>query len=246
MLKIKIDDMQVFIPQGWNEITLGEYEQWSGYNTGDNNGYLQLVAAICKTEPARLMGISVDDFQVIRQALDFVTATEVEPSPQIEIDGRQFCVSVSDKLTLGEWVDIDTIIASDSNTKISEMLAVVCRPAGESYDPDKSQARYELFRSLPCNKALAVVNFFLFRKKKSDEILSLYSGAVDQAVRFVQDTERFVTNGDGIKLLPIWQRIRYTFLMKSLKKRLSKFSDFSSTASTSRAPKTTNSASKDK
>ena len=245
MLKISIDGASVFIPQGWNEVTLGEYEKWSSYsNTGDSQSYLQLIAAVCKATPEQLKSISVDEFHVIREALRFISETEVEASPQVEIGGQLFSVSPSDKLTLGEWVDIDTIMASDSDTKISEMLAVVCRPPGESYDPDTSQERYELFRSLTCDKALAPVNFFLLRKKKSDEISNLYSGVVHQAVRFVQDTERFVTNGDGIKLLPIWQRIRYTFLMRSLKKRLSKFSDFSSTASTSRVPKTISSVSK--
>jgi hypothetical protein len=246
MLKIRIGDANGYIPQSWSEITLGDYEQWSLYQTDSGNGYLQLMAAICKIDIAVLKNISVDEFEVIRDTLRFVSETEVEPSPQIEIGGQQFSVSPSDKLTLGEWVDIDTIMASDSHTKISEMLAVVCRPAGEDYDPEKSQSRYDLFRSLTCDKALAPVNFFLLRKKKSDEILNLYSEVVEQAARFVRDTDRFVTNGDGIKLLPIWQRIRYTFLIRSLKKRLSKFSDSSSTASTSRVPKTTSTASKDR
>lgn len=246
MLKIKIGDVYGYIPQSWSEVTLGEYEQWSRYQTEDDTNYLGLVAAICKVDVALLMDISVDEFDVIRNALRFMTETEVEPSPRIEIDGQAYTVSPSDKLTLGEWVDIDAIMAGGSDSRISEMLAVVCRPPGEKYDPDTAAARGDIFRRLTCDKALAPVNFFLLRKKKSDEILNLYSEVVDQAVRFVRDTERFVTNGDGIKLLPIWQRIRYTFLMKSLKKQLSKFSDFSSTASTSRAPKTTSYASKDR
>ncbi len=243
MLRIKIGDVYGYIPRSWSEITLGDYEQWSLCQADSEAGYLQLMAAICKIDVAVLKSISMDDFEVIREALRFVSETEVEPSPHIEIGGQQFSVSPSDKLTLGEWVDIDTIMASDSHTKISEMLAVVCRPAGEDYDPEKSQQRYDLFRSLTCDKALAPVNFFLLRKKKSDEILNLYSEVVEQAVRFVRDTDRFVTNGDGIKLLPIWQRIRYTFLIRSLKKRLSKFSGSSSIASTSRVPKTTSTAS---
>lgn len=246
MLKIEINGVKVSVAEGWDEITLGEYEQWGLFQSGDEANYLQLIAAICKVDPKTLMNISVDEFGIIREALRFATETEVEASPQIEIDGTIFSVSPSDKLTLGEWVDIDAIMASRSTTKISEMLAVVCRPPGENYDADKVQSRYDMFRSLTCDKALAPVNFFLLKKKRSDEILNLYSEVVAQAVRFVQDTEHFVTNGDGIKLLPIWQKIRFTFLMKSLKKQLSKFSDFSSIASIRTVPKTTSSDSNDK
>lgn len=244
MLKIKIGDVYGYIPQSWSEVTLGEYERWSRYQLEEDSNYLQLVAAICKIDVGLLMDISVDEFGVIRDALRFMTETGVDASPQIEVGGQVYTVSPSDKLTLGEWVDIDTIMAGDSDTKMSEMLAVVCRPVGEKYDPDKAVARSDIFRRLTCDKALAPINFFLLRKKKSDEILNLYSEVVDQAARFVRDTGHFVTNGDGIKLLPVWQRIRYTFLMKSLKKQLSKFSDFSSTPSTRRVPKTTSYVSK--
>jgi len=145
------------------------------------------------------------------------------------VDGTEYFISFADKLTLGEWIDVENIITGDSETKLSEMLAILCRPIGEKYDPDLAAARAEMFRNLPCDKALPLISFFLSKKRESEAILNHYSTVMAQADQFLKDTKTFVVNGGGIKLLPIWQRIRYTYLIRSLEKQLAKSSDFSST-----------------
>ena len=237
-MKLKFDNICISVPQKWSEITLGDYEQWHNDTPESNSDYMRMMATICKTDINTLMNAPAGIFDELSKVLNFINNTQVEATRQIDIDGETYSIATTDKLTLGEWVDIDSILNSNSTTKISEMLAVVCRPLGETYNADTINGRKELFRSLGCDKALALISFFLRKKKKSEEISNLYSEVVAQANQFVQDTEHFVTNGDGIKQLPIWQRIKYTYLMKYLKKQLSKFSEFYYTGSTSQGLKT--------
>ncbi len=237
MLRIEFNNQKISVPDSWDEVTLADYEKWFMNQPKDKMEYVALIADICRIDADKLLDAPTQLFDAISDAIQFVFDTDLEPATKANIDGQDYFISLSDKLTLGEWIDIENTLASDSQTKISEMLAVVCRPAGESYDVETAALRKQLFRTLPCDKALPLIAFFLHKKRESEAILNHYSQVVDQANRFLQDTKTFVINGGGIKQLPIWQRIRYIYLTRSLEKQLSKFSDFSSTASIKPAPK---------
>lgn len=229
MLKIKFNEQKISVPDNWADLTLADYEKWFMHQPEDKMQYIKLIADICKIDTDMLLESTAQLLEETSNAIQFVFDTDFEPSNKVKINGQNFYVPLSDKITLGEWIDIESILESDSDTKISEILAIICRPIGEKYDTDTAAARKELFRTLPCNKAMPVLAFFLHKKKESEAILNHYSQVVAQANRFLKDTKTFVINGGGIKQLPIWQRIRYIYLTRSLEKQLSKFSDFSST-----------------
>jgi len=229
MLKIEFNKQTISVPDNWGDITLADYEKWFMHQPDDKMQYVKLIADICKIDTDVLLESPTQLFDTISNAVQFVFDTDFEPATKVNIKGVDYFISLSDKLTLGEWIDIEDTLGSDSETKISEMLAIVCHPVGESYNVETAKERKELFRFLPCDKALPLLAFFLHRKKESDAILNHYSQVAAQANRFLKDTKTFVINGGGIKQLPIWQRIRYTYLTRSLEKQLSKFSDFSST-----------------
>lgn len=246
MIKIEFDANTVHVPTKWKDIKLADYEQWFDRHPESKTDYVHFVADICKIDSRLLLDSPTALFDIIVQNIQFVFDTDVEPSPKVEIDGQNYFVSLSDKLTLGEWVDIESTLESDSATKISEILAIVCRPAGEDYDADRIAARKETFRHLTCDKALPLIGFFLHKKKESEAILNHYSTVLALANQFLKDTKTFAINGGGIKRLPIWQRIRYTYLTRSLEKQLSKFSDSYSTASTDHMPKMNSISSKNR
>lgn len=226
MIKIKLDDTTIQVPTDWSDIRLGDYEQWFEKQPQTKLDYVRFVADVCNVDDQLLLQSPAELFNVIVSKIEFVFRLQVDPSPSMLVDGVRYCVPIAEKLTLGEWVDIDATLQSDSKTKISEILAIVCRPVGEEYDADNIEQRKELFRNLPCDKALPLLAFFLHRKQQSEKILHLYSTALGQANQFLKATKTFARDGDGIKRLPIWQRIRYTYLIRSLEKQLSKCSDF--------------------
>jgi len=230
MIKLEFENTSLVIPEGWNEIKLADYERWNAQKPETKQEYVRFVADVCDVEASVLLEAPTQVFDIITETIRFIFDGEPEPSNKVNIGGKDYFVSFSDKLTLGEWVDIESVIGSESTGKLSEMLAILCRPADEKYNPDLAEERQAMFRDLTCDKVLPLISFFLLKKKKSEEILNHYSTVVDQANRFLKDTETFAINGGGIKLLPSWQRIRYIYLVRSLKKQLSKFSDSSFTA----------------
>lgn len=229
MLRIEFNNQKISVPNSWADITLADYEKWFMHQPEDKMQYIKLMADICKIDTNMLLESPTQLFDAISDAVQFIFDTDCEPATKVNIDGQDYFISLSDKLTLGEWIDIESILDSDSETKISEMLAIMCRPVGESYDVETAKERKGLFRSLTCDKALPLLAFFLHRKKESEAISAHYSQVVAQANQFLKDTKTFVINGGGVKQLPIWQRIKFIYLTRSLEKQLSKFSDSSFT-----------------
>lgn len=236
-MKLEFNGTTLEIPASWNEIKLGDYEKWFMCEPKGQMEYVEFVANICKTDTKILLESPAQVFDTMVQALSFISDQDFEPVNHIEIDGEKYFVPLSEDLTLAEWVDVETVLDSESDTKISEILAILCRPAGEKYDTQTAEKRKEVFRNITCDKVLPLVAFFLFRKRQSEKISNLCSTVKDRIGLLAKDINRFAESGDGIRSLPIWQRIKYYFLMKFLKRRLSKFSDSFSTASTSRLPK---------
>lgn len=228
MITIEFDNNKQQVPSGWNDITLGDYEKWHMKKPQSKSDYVRYVADVCKLDADLLLNSPTQLFTVITEAIGFVFDTEFEPEGMVEIEGRKYFVPLSEKLTLGEWVDVEAVMESDDENKLSELLAILCRPAGEDYNTELTAERKELFMAQSCEKMLPLISFFLFKKKRSDEILNHFLTVRDQAAQFLEDTKAFAASGDGIKRLPIWQRIRYTYLIRSLEKQLSKSSDFSS------------------
>lgn len=236
-MKLEFDDHVLEVPSSWNDIKLRDYERWFMFEPKDQMEYVQFVASVCGTQADVLLNAPTQVFNTLVEAISFISHQDFEPKNHIEMDGEKYFVSFSDDLTLAEWVDVESTLDSESESKISEVLAILCRPVGEKYNTKTADTRKEVFRNLPCDKVLPLIAFFLYKKRQSEKILNLYSMAKDRTDQLQKAISHFVENGDGIKSLPIWRRIRYYFLIRSLKKQLSKYSDFFSTEPTKPLPK---------
>lgn len=231
-IKIEFDDTTIEVPRGWEQISLSDYEKIYLLKPESQLEYIQYVADVCKIDAKVLLDAPVDLFNDIVNLIEFIFKPDFTPGNKVVIDEKEYVISFSDKLTLGEWVDFESVIESESKNKLSEILAIVCRPKGEKYSPDLLDERIELFKSLSCEKVLPLVSFFLLKKRKSDEIFHHYSTTIAQAERFLKDIKTLPKNGAGIKPFPTWRMIKYYFLTRSLKKQLSKYLDSCYTSQT--------------
>jgi len=236
MLEINLNGKIVNVPTAWNEVSLGDYEKWYLQKPDTKLEYVQHIADICKTDAKLLLEMPVPVYAKIADTISFTFNQDFEPKSKIvirkkvgeEIRMDEYFINFSNKLTLGEWVDIDSVLSdNENNNKLSEILAILCRPIGEEYkdDPELIDERKTLFKEQTCDKVLPLIGFFLLKEKRSKEILDRYSTIMAQADQFLRHTKNFASIGGGIKRLPIWQRIRYKRLTKSLEDQLKKCSD---------------------
>lgn len=232
MVKISFDDQEISVPESWADIRLADYERWMMSEPKNKTEQIKLVADICGLDVSIFLNQPTQLFDVVTEMVSFVFKEfDGEVKNQIKVDGVEYRISFTDELTLAEWVDVEAIFEQEQDERLSEILAILCRPVGEAYDSRLLEQRRAMFRQLPMNEVLPLVAFFLLQKKRSQHVLNLYSEVREEVAQYLRLTQSFVESGDGIRSLPIWQRIRYYFLMKSLKKQLSKFSDFSSISS---------------
>jgi len=227
MRKIEIDNRVFDIPSGWDDIKLKEFETWYLQTPETSLEQVQYIADICNIDAKELVLFPYQVYNMIVKSIDFIFEREYGVSNKLFIGRKEYFVTSSDKLVLGEWVDIDSVLNSESTNKLSEILSIVCRPVGEKYDPEKSDERKLMFMDLPCSQTLPCIDFFLNRGFELKKIMNLCSTQIEQANLCLKVSETLALDTDGIKQLPIWQRIKYIYLMRSLKKELARFSDFS-------------------
>lgn len=165
MIKIEFDNKKLMIPESWKDIRLGDYEKWHLAKPETKTDYVRYVADVCKLEAEILLDAPAQLFTVVSEAISFVFETGFEPVNYVEIGDEKYVISFSEKLTLGEWVDAEAVLESDSTNKLSELLAILCRPVGEKYSPDMAEKRKEMFMDATCDKVLPLVSFFCSERK---------------------------------------------------------------------------------
>ena len=229
MMKIGFDNLE--IPTSWREIKLSDYEKWYMMNPQTKKELVHYTAKVCNLDVSILLDSPPALFQDIFNTIQFVFDSEIEALQKLEISKVDYFIPKFNKLTFGEYVDVDSVLNSESDSKLSEIMAIVCRPIGEKYNPDNEELnleRIEIFKNLTCDKALPLLSFFFLNSKESDRITSRYLMVTEQIDLLLHHIRGSALSGDGTKRLRIWQGIKYYFLMRSLKKQLSKFSAFSS------------------
>ena len=241
MMTITLDNDQkiINVPQSWSEIRLGDYEKWFDTEPKTRLDEIRLIAEICGVDAAILLDNPTQLFDIVAESVGFIFGENTcQPSNKIEIEGQTYVVAFTDELSLAEWIDVESVFENAVRSRLSEILSILCRPVGEVYDSKRSESRRQMFAALSMDKAMPLLTIFLHRNELSETISNLCSQVEDQASLYLLHTRDFVENGAGIKSLPIWQRIKFYFLMKYLKRQLSKFSDSFSTKSTKITQKT--------
>lgn len=231
---------KITIPQSWSDITLGDYEQWSLQRTDDYNQLVDYVCKICKLDRSEIEQYPYEVFSDIVKSIDFVFSPNFVPCDTLVWDGITYTINEYGKMPLSEYVDIDAVLKGDNKNYISDTLSIVLRPVGEAYTSEISDERAILFRSIPCDKIMPVVAFFLSNTANFDNALSVCSLTMDQANQYLHDLENFVPNGGGIKPYAIYQKIRLMRSTKPLRKALKMCSDFYSINKTKQEQMMTN------
>jgi hypothetical protein len=238
MVTIEYNGIKVNVPESWQDVTLGEYEQFYALKPEGARERVALIAQVCKIDAETLLSWPAEVFNVIVDYVLFLYGDNpVPPNPVCEIDGVKYIVPIEDELTLGAYVDADEAQKGQDRV-ISNVLAIVCRPAGEAYDYKNNEARAAMFAAQPVSKVLGVMAFFLHCKQLSERRTQVFGNLHQVAALLPRNTELLRSLGGGIKLLRMWPVVRFCILNALLRYRLRRFSRTCSTAKTKGLRKT--------
>jgi hypothetical protein len=212
------------VPTKWEDLSLKTYQDIERYYKNGDKEFNVIDVLDILTDKTRdeINELPAEFLETILTHLSFLaTAPKVdEPSNKITINGETYAVNVMEKLKVGEYVAVDTILKNDRHDYAS-ILAVLCRKQGEVYD-SKYEAeifedRKKMFEEQPVVKILPIVNFFL-QLYATSEIPSLLSSKVENAIDHIQQN---IATSDRIgvfkKYYLNWRVNRYRKSLKSIK-----------------------------
>lgn len=232
MTRIEYDGHVINAPTDWQDLTVGHYESFYQNKPNTARERVELIAKICKVDAALLLSWPADVFNVLVEKTAFLFKdAPAEPNPAIVIDGVTYVVAVEDKLSLGEYLDAGDVQKNEP-AMYSNLLAILCRPPGEEYNPDNNEARAAMFAALPVSKVQGVLAFFLRCKVLYEQRTTAFTNlfrVVDLLPRNIKDLQK---HGVTIKLSRIWRVMMYFALTLYLGYRLRRLLRFSSTAAT--------------
>lgn len=219
-----MDFGKITIPTKWSEVTLKQFQELMKIYNQEDKDILDILSLFTQKSKKELRQMPSEFIETMLAHLQFMnTKLEVEPSSQIDIDGKIYRINYTEKLKFGEFVDVETLIKEDKYNWAA-MLAMLCRLEGEIYDDDfianQLDARIKMYESLPIDRALQLVNFFLKLKLRyitySLKSLTLKE-AREAAESLVQSIRDSVKAGAGTKLNSIYAKIELRKLEKQLK-----------------------------
>lgn len=230
MSTIEYDGHTLHVPTTWDDIKVGHYETFWQERPNTARERVALIATICKVDAALLLAWPADVFNVLVEKTAFLFQdAPAEPNPGIAIDGNIYVVAVEDKLSLGEYLDAG-YVQKNEPAMYSNLLAVLCRPVGEEYNPNNNEARTAMFAALPVSKVQGVLAFFLHCKQVLELRTTAYTNLIRTVSLLPHNISDLRKHGVTIKLSRILQGTTYFVLIWYLNYRLRRLLRFSSTA----------------
>lgn len=219
IIKDKKDYGEWTLPRSWEEVTLSQLLALEGVTSP-----IKIISVLSGRGEDEVAALPVQFADAIVSELGWLASPpEVEPSAQCVINGETYRVNVSENLSLGEFVAVQSVRQADPND-IATVLAIVCRQAGEAYDIDfengKVAERREMFLSAPCTEALKVVGFFLTLWSLSEGCSPRCSQMKEEALNLTRESIESLQNGTvGIGS---WSRRRAIRRLQRLEKHINK------------------------
>ena len=222
MTKIEYNNQTIEVPESWQEVRLRAYEKYYTERPQSVKDKVLLVARICEIDEATLLAWPADVFNIIAEKTAFIFKEhKVDPAPSIKIDEVTYVIPVEEKLSLGAYIDADEVLKEGEGV-LSQVLAITCRPAGEAYDPDKTEERAAMFGALSMAEAQPLLGFFLHFKSVLDKRTTAFTNLTQAVESLPPNIVNSLRLGGGTRLSRTWRTVKYGVLIMLLRYRLRK------------------------
>lgn len=237
----ELKEVNITVPRGWHEIPLHKWERLYVLKPQTHAEMVRYFAIMCDVEEELLRELEAEVFFTITSLGEWILQDiRVEPSTKATIGGVDYCIRPEDKITTGEWVDVDEVQKAGESV-LSNVLAILCRPAGEAYDPDKSVARQKMFAETKVSSLLPILAFTAECGAQSGRLTKSYNALLELQDQLPKSGALLRAIGAGIRSFRIYATVTFCVSMLSLSCRLRRLLRILSTGSIKRSqtqPKT--------
>ena len=214
------------VPQSWDDLTLGKFQELERLYDGDENerkfdvrDVLDLMTDRTKDEinelPIEFTDMLLRKMYWLHEQPDFG-----KPSNKITVDGVQYTVHNENEMKFGEYVALDTAMKGDKHN-YAAMLAILCRKDGEIFDAKFENeilpSRIEFWKNVSVMKVMPIVSFFLELSSMSLQVSQLSSEIQEGINHILKHIETSKRNGVFSALYTKWQVRKLKKLQKSIK-----------------------------
>lgn len=153
-----IENMKITLAESWDEVPLKTYQELAQLPSDQDNlsRIIDVVSIFSDVDSEEIRKISTSELSKIGEAIKW--AVEI-PSSEfkhiIKIDDEEYSLIEFKKMTVGEWIDVDSFL-ENSIMNMHKLMAILYRPLVtaindrtrfvEEYDVDKMNVRAELFK----------------------------------------------------------------------------------------------------
>ena len=214
------------VPQSWDDLTLGKFQELERLYDGDENerkfdvrDVLDLMTDRTKDEinelPIEFTDMLLRKMYWLHEQPDFG-----KPSNKVTIDGVQYTVHNENEMKFGEYVALDTALKGDKHN-YAAMLAILCRKEGEIFDAKFENeilpSRIEFWKNVSVMKVMPIVSFFLELSSMSLQVSQLSLEIQEGINHILKHIETSKQNGVFSALYTKWQVRKLKKLQKSIK-----------------------------
>ena len=214
------------VPQSWDDLTLGKFQELEKLYDGDENerkfdvrDVLDLMTDRTKDEinelPIEFTDSLLRKMYWLHEQPDFG-----KPSNKVIIDGVQYTVHNENEMKFGEYVALDTALKGDKHN-YAAMLAILCRKEGEIFDAKFENeilpSRIEFWKNVSVMKVMPIVSFFLELSSMSLQVSQLSLEIQEGINHILKHIETSKQNGVFSALYTKWQVRKLKKLQKSIK-----------------------------
>ena len=214
------------VPQSWDELTLGKFQELERFYDGDENerkfdvrDVLDLMTDRTKDEinelPIEFTDSLLRKMYWLHEQPDFG-----KPSNKITVDGETYTVHNENEMKFGEYVALDTAMKGDKHN-YAAMLAILCRKDGEIFDAkfenEVLPSRIEFWKNVSVMKVMPIVSFFLELSSMSLQVSQLSLEIQEGINHILKHIETSKRNGVFSALYTKWQVRKLKKLQKSIK-----------------------------
>lgn len=181
MIEIAIDNTAYYMPENWNEVTLGMV---SKLPANEDNSTLYNMMAICALSgipPELMKAQNIDMYNLLLPMLDFTKEEipKVERVKEYYSDGKKFkLVSEYGDMCLAQVINIENLVKQKEplSPKFLSMLYV---EDGMQFSEEAAKDNLIHFETMPYPFAIGVQDFFFRKEQLFMQLMSLSSRLIE-------------------------------------------------------------------